>query len=127
MAVEGTLWLAKRYPSTLISVFLIGIRQFSYGVATQLSSRGWVVPVPDPTGLLPETFLGDSRESNPGPLEQQSDTLTTVPNRWSNNNNNNNNNNKYNNNELTKHSTLPEHAFKVISGITTLYSQTFIH
>ena len=35
-------------------------------VATQLASRGWVDPVPDP--ILPEKFLGYSRESNPGPL-----------------------------------------------------------
>ena len=52
MAVQGTLWLAKRYPSTLISVFLTGFRYFSYQVATQLSSRGWVDPVPDP--ILPK-------------------------------------------------------------------------
>ena len=38
-------------------------------------------PVPDL--ILPETFLGYSRESNPGPLGCQSDVLTTVPNRWS--------------------------------------------
>ena len=38
----------------------------SYQEATQLSSRGWVDPVPDPT--LPEKFLGYSRESNSGPL-----------------------------------------------------------
>ena len=65
MAAQGALWLAKRYPSTLISVLLTGFRYFSYQAATQLASRGWVVPVPDP--ILPETFLGYSRESNPGP------------------------------------------------------------
>ena len=48
MAVQGTLRLAKRYPSTLISVFLTGFRYFSYQVATQLASRGWVDYVPDP-------------------------------------------------------------------------------
>ena len=44
MAVQGALWLAKRYPSTLISVFLTGFRYFSYQAATQLASRGWVDP-----------------------------------------------------------------------------------
>ena len=69
------------YPSTLISVFLTGFCYFSYQVATQLSSRGWVYPVPDP--ILPEKFLGYSRESNPGPLGWQSDMLTIIPNRRS--------------------------------------------
>ena len=71
----------RPYLSTLISVFLTGFRYFSYQVATQLSSRGWVDPVPDPK--LPEKFLGYSRESNSGPLGWQSDVLTTIPNWWS--------------------------------------------
>ena len=41
MTVQGALWLAKHYPSTLISVFLTGFRYFSHQVATQLASRGW--------------------------------------------------------------------------------------
>ena len=61
--------------------FLNRIRYFSYQVATQLSSRGWVDPVPDP--ILPEKFIGYSQESNPGPLGWQSDVVTTIPNRWS--------------------------------------------
>ena len=81
MTVQGTLWLAKRYAPTLISVFLTGFRYFSYQVTVQLSSRDWVDPVPDP--ILPEKFLGYSRESNPGPIGWQSDMLTTIPNRWS--------------------------------------------
>ena len=76
MAVQGALWLAKRNPSTLISVFLTGFRYFSYQAATQLASRGWVDPVPDP--ILLEKFLGYSRESNLGPLGWQSDVLTTI-------------------------------------------------
>ena len=43
-----------------------------------MSSRGWVDPYPDP--ILPEKFLGNSQESNPGPLGWQSDMLTTIPN-----------------------------------------------
>ena len=38
-------------------------------------------PVPDP--ILPEKYLGYSRESNLGPLGWQSDVLTTIPNRRS--------------------------------------------
>ena len=73
MAVLGAFWLAKLYPSTLISVFLNGFSYFSYQEATQLSSRGRVDPVSDP--IRPETFREYSRESNPGPLEWQSDVL----------------------------------------------------
>ena len=76
MAVQGALWLAKRYPSTLISVFLIVFRYSSYQTATQLASRGWVDPIPDP--ILLEKFLGYSQESNPGPLGWQSDILEVV-------------------------------------------------
>ena len=75
MAVEGSLWLAKHLSLTLISVFLTEFRYFSYKVATKLSSRRWVDPVPEP--ILGEKFLGYSWESNPGPLGWQSDVLTT--------------------------------------------------
>ena len=71
------MWLAKRYPSNLISVFLTEFRYFSYQVATLLSSRGWVDTVPDP--IFPEKFLGYSWESNPGSLGWQSDVLITIP------------------------------------------------
>ena len=81
MAVQGALWLAKRFSLNLNFSFLNRIRYFSYEVSTQLFSRGWVDPVPDP--ILPEKFLGYSRESNPGPLGWQSDVLTTIPNRRS--------------------------------------------
>ena len=82
MTVQGTLWLAKRLSLNLNFSFFNRIRYFSYQVATQLSSRGWVDPVSDL--ILPEKFLGYSRESNPGPLGWQSDVLTNIPNRWSN-------------------------------------------
>ena len=81
MTVQGALWLAKRLSLNLNFSFLNRISYFSYQVATQLSSRGWVDPIPDP--ILPEKFLRYSRESNPGPLGWQSDVLTTIPNRWS--------------------------------------------
>ena len=48
MVVQGSLWLAKRYPSTLSSLLLTGFHYFSYQVAIQLFSRGWVDPVPNP-------------------------------------------------------------------------------
>ena len=57
MTVQGTLWLAKHYPSTLISVFLTGFRYLSYQVDTQFSSRGWLDPVQNL-----ETVLGYSQE-----------------------------------------------------------------
>ena len=38
-------------------------------------------PIPDP--ILPEKFLGYSKELMPGPLGWQSDVLTTIPNRRS--------------------------------------------
>ena len=59
MTVQGALWLAKRLSLNLNFSFLHQIRYFSHQVATQLSSRGWVDPVPDP--VLPEKFLGYSR------------------------------------------------------------------
>ena len=79
MAIPRALWLAKRLSLNLNFSFLNRIRYFSYQVATQMSSRGWVDPVPDP--IRPEKFLRYNRESNPGPLGWQSDVLTTIPNR----------------------------------------------
>ena len=85
MAALETSWLVKRYLSTLISVFLTGFRYFSYKVATQLSSRGSVDPIPHP--IPSEKFLWYSRESNPVPLGWQSCVLTTTSKRLSNCNN----------------------------------------
>ena len=75
------LWLAKRLSHNLNFSFLNRISLLLIQVVTQLSSRGWVDPVSDP--ILPEKFIGYSRESNPGPLGCQSDMLTTIPNRRS--------------------------------------------
>ena len=71
----GALWLAKRLSLNLNFSFLNRISLLLIQVATQLSSRDWMDPVPDP--ILPEKFLGYNRESNPGPLGWQSDVLTT--------------------------------------------------
>ena len=54
MAVQGALSLAKRLSLNLNFSFLNRIRYFSYQVATQLSSRGWVVPFQ--TLLILQTF-----------------------------------------------------------------------
>ena len=78
MAVQGALWLSKRLSLNLNFSFLHRISLLLIQVATQLSSRGWVDPVPD--FILPEKFLWYSRESNPGPIGWQSDLLTTIPN-----------------------------------------------
>ena len=81
MTVQRALWLAKRLSLNLNFSFLNRMLLLRIQVATQVSSQGWVEPVPDP--ILPEKFLGYSRESNPGPLGWQSDVLTTIPNRRS--------------------------------------------
>ena len=81
MAVQGALWLAKHLSLNLNFCFLNRILLLLNQVATQLSSWGWVDPIPDP--ILPEKFPEYSRESNPGPLGWQSDLLTTIPNRQS--------------------------------------------
>jgi hypothetical protein len=42
--IEGVVWSAQRIPT----VVNLGFLDFSIQVAPQLSSRGWVDPVPDP-------------------------------------------------------------------------------
>ena len=54
--------VSKAHPSTLILVFLTGFRYFSYHVATQLSSQGWIERIPDPT--LPEKCLQHGRSQD---------------------------------------------------------------
>ena len=44
---------------------------FSYQVAAQLTSRGWVDPIPEP--ILAEKILENSQKSNPGHLGSRSD------------------------------------------------------
>ena len=57
MIVQVVLWLAKRLSPTLISVFLTGFRYFSNQVATQLSSEGWMDPVPEPIAYFQKNIL----------------------------------------------------------------------
>jgi hypothetical protein len=45
---KGVAWSAQRIATAVISVFYSRSRYFSIQVAPQLSSRGWVDPVPDP-------------------------------------------------------------------------------
>ena len=80
MAVQEALWLAKPSYLNLNFSFLNRISLLLIQVATQLSSRGWVDPVPHP--ILREKFLGYSRESNPVLHGWQSDVLTAIPDRW---------------------------------------------
>ena len=81
MTVQGALWLVKRLSLDLNFSFLNRISLLLISSSYQLSSRGWVEPIPDP--ILPEKILWYSRGSNPGPLGWQSDVLTTIPNRRS--------------------------------------------
>ena len=67
---RGGLVVSKALSLNLNFSFLNWIPLLLIQVATQLSSRGWVDPIPDP--ILPEKFLGYSQESNPGPLGWQS-------------------------------------------------------
>ena len=76
----GGLVVSKALSLNLNFSFLNRISLLLISSSYQLASRGWVDPVPDP--ILPEKFLGYSRESNPGPLGWQSDVLTTIPYRW---------------------------------------------
>ena len=99
MAVQGALCFEKRLSLNHNFSFVNWI-SLSYQVTTQLSSRDWVDPIPDPIlpgysrelnpgpiGWSPHvpdpTLPGYSRESNPGPLGRQSDVLTSIPNRRS--------------------------------------------
>ena len=53
---KGPCGQQSAYPSTLISVLLTGFRYFSFKVATQLSSRGWVDPVPEKNSRVQPGF-----------------------------------------------------------------------
>jgi hypothetical protein len=48
LRVEGVAWSAQRIPTAVNLGFLDQSRYFFIQVASQLSSRGWMDPVPDP-------------------------------------------------------------------------------
>jgi hypothetical protein len=48
LPIEGVAWSVQRIPTAVNLGFLDRSRYFSIQVAPQLSSRGWVNPVPDP-------------------------------------------------------------------------------
>jgi hypothetical protein len=48
LRIEGVAWSAQRIPTAVNIGFQDRSRYFSIQVAPQLSSRGWVDPVPDP-------------------------------------------------------------------------------
>jgi hypothetical protein len=48
LRIEGVAWSAQRIPPIVSLGFLDGSRYLFFQVAPQLSSRGWVDPVPDP-------------------------------------------------------------------------------
>ena len=81
MTVQRGLWLAKRLSLNLNVSFLhrISLLLMSSSYSIVLTRLGG--PRPDP--ILLGKNLGNSRESNPGPLWWQSDVLTTVQNRRS--------------------------------------------
>ena len=79
IAVQGGLWLAKRLSLTLNFSFLNRISLLLIWSTYPIVLTRLGGPVPDP--ILPEKFLGYTRESNSGPLGWQSDMLTTIPNR----------------------------------------------
>jgi hypothetical protein len=60
LRVEGVAWSAQRIPTAVNLGFLDRIRYFFIEVAPQLSSRGWVVPVPDPL-LLRKSGRAENR------------------------------------------------------------------
>jgi hypothetical protein len=72
LLVEGVAWSAQLIPTAVNLGFLDRSRYFFIQVASQLSSRGWVDPVPDP--YLSENLVGPEIESgNSGSAARNSD------------------------------------------------------
>jgi hypothetical protein len=63
LRIEGVEWSAQRIPTAVDFGFLDRSLYFSIQVASQLSSRGWVVPVPDPL-LLRKSGRAGNRTRN---------------------------------------------------------------
>jgi hypothetical protein len=72
LRVEGVEWSAQRIPTTVNLRFLDRSRYFFIQVAPQLSSRGWVDPVPDPL-LLRKSDRAGNRTGTFGSVARNSD------------------------------------------------------
>jgi hypothetical protein len=59
LRVEGVAWSAQRILTAVILGFLDRSRYFFFQVAPQLSSQGWVDPVPDPLLLRKSDRVGN--------------------------------------------------------------------
>jgi hypothetical protein len=59
LRIEGVAWSAQRIPTAVNLGFVDRSRYFSIQVAPQLSSRGWVDPVPDPLLLRKSASAGN--------------------------------------------------------------------
>jgi hypothetical protein len=59
LRMEGVTWSAQRIPMAVNIGFLDPSRYFSIQVAPQLSSQGWVDPVPDPLLLRKSGSVGN--------------------------------------------------------------------
>jgi hypothetical protein len=59
LGIEGVAWSAQRIPTVVNLDFLDRSRYFFFQVAPQLSSRGWVDPVPDPPLLRKSGSAGN--------------------------------------------------------------------
>jgi hypothetical protein len=59
LQIESVAWSAQRIATAVNMVFLDRSRYYSIQVAPQLSSRGWVGPVPDPLLLRKSASAGN--------------------------------------------------------------------
>jgi hypothetical protein len=62
LRIEGVAWSAQRIPTVINLGFLDRSRYFFFQVAPQLSSRGWVDPVPDPLLLRKSGNAGNQTQ-----------------------------------------------------------------
>jgi hypothetical protein len=72
--MEGVAWSAQRIPTAVNLGFLHRSHYFSIQVAPQLTSRGWVDPVPD-TLLLRKSVSAGNRTRSSGSVARNSDHL----------------------------------------------------
>jgi hypothetical protein len=62
LRIEGVAWSAQRIPTAVNIGFLDRNHYFSIQIAPQLSSRGWVNPVPDPLFLRKSGSTGNETQ-----------------------------------------------------------------